>query len=165
MYVRQVLFLDRNLQSVRRGIHREPLTRNESRTAQRQDAFRREERRLNQYLGGVAYLVFFAVRDQFDLLLRQVALRRLFASGHPQSKFGLVRSFAVVVYSSGDAVAPAFARLEAALRGVRARFDHALLRIGLALLPFTLVICPVDQSGAHPDLAVGDGLAVEVGDD
>src|SRR5262249_21156046 len=119
----------------------------------------------NQNLCCVARLVFFTVGNEFDFFLSQIAFSRPFATRYPQCQFGLVAAFAVVSDRRDDAVAASLFCLKATRRRISRGSDRALLRIGFALYPFSFFKDPIKPSRAHLDFAIGDGFAVEIGDD
>src|SRR5262245_14129461 len=96
MNVRRVFFFDRDAQRVRVRTDGESLTTEQTRAAQRHDAFSRGKGSLNQNLSRVARLVLLAVWNEFDLFPSQIAFRLAFAARHPQGQLSLVAAFTVV---------------------------------------------------------------------
>jgi hypothetical protein len=157
--------LDRDLERGRGGLHGEATRRDQALAAQAEHALGGGEGGDHEQLRGVTAGVVLLVGDQLDLLLLDVADGRLIAAGDPQGQLRLVAAALLVLDGGGDAVGAALLGGEAAALGGRGGALAAVLGVLRDLLPLVADLLPGQSFGAQQDLAAGDELAVDVGDD
>ena len=163
--VGDVFFLNRQAEGGGGGFEAEALRGQDTAAVDGEEAFGGGKGRLHQDLGDIARLVGLFVGDEGEGFLFDAAGGLHLAAADPAGELALILAAQVVNDDGGDAVAAADGRLEGASDRLQSRTHLAGLDIRFFLAPASAAGHPLHAGGAHFDRPVGDGSAVNIGDD